>query len=87
MAQGLLRARGREMTPNNLKQAYFPEGSAILPNRKGTAPGCIVEDNGKRAIILPGPPFEMIDMFQSRVVPYLKKISKEGIHSRVLRLF
>ncbi|MGI5898309.1 MAG: competence/damage-inducible protein A [Christensenellales bacterium] len=78
---------GREMTPNNLKQAFFPEGSIIMPNRKGTAPGCIVERGGKCAIILPGPPFEMEDMFQSCVVPYLKANSAEGIHSRVLRLF
>ena len=77
----------RPMTPNNLKQAFFPEGCIILPNRKGTAPGCIVERDGKCAIILPGPPFEMIDMFQNCVVPYLKQNATEGIHSRVLRLF
>jgi nicotinamide-nucleotide amidase len=78
---------GREMTPNNLKQAQFPEGAIIMPNRKGTAPGCIVEDGGKCVIILPGPPFEMEDMFQNCVAPYLKANSAEGIHSRVLRLF
>ena len=33
---------GREMTPNNIKQAYFPVGCIIMPNLCGTAPGCIV---------------------------------------------
>ena len=31
-------SRGKEMTPNNLKQARFPTGSIILPNPNGTAP-------------------------------------------------
>ena len=39
---------GRKMTDNNRKQALFPEGCRIMPNRKGTAPGCIVERDGKR---------------------------------------
>ena len=34
---------GREMTPNNIKQAYMPENSTILENPRGTAPGYIVE--------------------------------------------
>lgn len=38
----------RKMTQNNYKQALFPEGSKILPNDNGTAPGCIFEKNGKK---------------------------------------
>jgi len=30
---------GRKMTPNNLKQAFRPEGAEVLPNPFGTAPG------------------------------------------------
>jgi len=78
---------GREMTPNNLKQAAFPVGSTILPNARGTAPGCIVEKNGKIAAVLPGPPYEMTQMYELYVEPYLKKTCLQGIHSRVLRLF
>ena len=33
----------RKPTENNRKQAYFPKGSLILPNKYGTAPGCIME--------------------------------------------
>src|SRR5699024_8536928 len=31
---------GREMTPNNEKQAWLPEGCVPLQNDWGTAPGC-----------------------------------------------
>jgi molybdenum cofactor synthesis domain-containing protein len=31
--------RGRTISKNNYKQAYFPEGSIVLPNSVGTAPG------------------------------------------------
>ena len=78
---------GKEMTPNNLKQVDFPAGARILENDKGTAPGCVIERDGKCCIILPGPPFELEDMFLKRVLPYLKEKSDQQIHSRVLRLF
>ncbi|MBI3061475.1 MAG: competence/damage-inducible protein A, partial [Deltaproteobacteria bacterium] len=32
-------SRGMEMTPNNLKQALFPQGADIVPNPVGSAPG------------------------------------------------
>ena len=54
--------RGAVMSPNNAKQADFPKGSRILPNRNGTAPGCVVEENGKVVIVLPGPPVELHDI-------------------------
>ena len=78
---------GREMTPNNLKQAMFPRGCIIMPNPNGTAPGCIVEDGEKAAILLPGPPKEMAPMFDASVMPYLEKRSGIMLHSRVVRVF
>jgi nicotinamide-nucleotide amidase len=74
-------------TQNNYRQAYFPKGSLILPNERGTAPGCIVEQGGKRVIILPGPPREMTYMFEQSVAPYLRQLADKRIYSRVLRLF
>ena len=47
---------GRPITENNRKQAYFPVGAIVMPNRCGTAPGCIVERDGKAVAVLPGPP-------------------------------
>ena len=77
----------RPMTPNNVKQAMFPEGCTILPNPNGTAPGCILERNGKAAILLPGPPKEMEPMFDASVVPYLEERSGYRLYSRMLRIF
>ena len=47
---------GRSMTENNLKQANMPENAEVLPNDQGTAPGFLLEKNGKIIISLPGPP-------------------------------
>lgn len=71
---------------NNIKQAYFPKGSKILPNPHGTAPGCAIEENGKIMIILPGPPKEVAPMFNNYVKPFLKKYSSKIIKSKTLRL-
>ena len=78
---------GREMTENNNKQAYFPRGAIIMPNACGTAPGCIVEHDGKAVAVLPGPPREMKDMFERQLAPYLRRRSGEHIESRFLRVF
>ncbi len=78
---------GRQMTPNNLKQARFPEGSIILPNPFGTAAGCILEKNGKAAILMPGPPRELFPMFDNHVIPYLEKRSNRHLYSEKLQFF
>ncbi|MDD7411608.1 MAG: competence/damage-inducible protein A [Eubacteriales bacterium] len=77
---------GREMTPNNLRQADFPEGARLMPNRKGTAPGCIAEKDGKRVAVLPGPPHELIDMYEQQLEPYLLSLSDQVIASRFLHI-
>lgn len=62
---------GRKMTANNLKQAYRPEHSEVLPNANGTAPGLWVEQNGKVLCMLPGPPNELHPMLLEQVLPRL----------------
>lgn len=75
------------MPPSNKKQALIPEDAIILENNNGTAPGCIMEKDGKAIIILPGPPKEMIPMFLDSVKPYLQSLSHETIISRNVRTF
>jgi len=77
---------GKTMVQNNIKQAYIPKDSIVLPNPNGTAPGCIIEENNKILIMLPGPPKEMIPMFENYVVPYLQKFSEGVLVSKVLRV-
>lgn len=78
---------GREMTPNNRKQAMFPEGAHIMPNQCGTAPGCIVTEGEKAVAVLPGPPHELRDMFDRELAPYLAERSGVVIESRFLHEF
>lgn len=80
-------AMHREMAPNNRRQARFAEGAIILSNARGTAPGCIVERDGKCVIQLPGPPNELQGMFESSVEPYVRGKSAGSITSRYLRIF
>ncbi len=81
-------SRGYQCTPNNFKQVMFPkEHCIILPNPNGSAPGCIMEMDGKAAIMMPGPPWEMEPMFEAQVVPYLQKLSSCQFYSRTLRIF
>lgn len=58
---------GRVCPMNNRKQAMFAQGCTILPNACGTAPGCMIEKDGKIVVQLPGPPHEMADMFRRQV--------------------
>ncbi|MEG6585471.1 competence/damage-inducible protein A [Dendrosporobacter sp. 1207_IL3150] len=81
--------RHANMSESNLRQAMVPEGSIILSNERGTAPGIILENNNKIIINLPGPPNELSFMFEHSVVPYLNnKYGMQGsIISKVLRTY
>ena len=81
------RELGREMSDNNRKQAMMPENCTIFPNPNGTAPGCAIEQDGKVAFMLPGPPREMKPMFENYVIPYLLKDSDTILASRMIHLF
>ena len=78
---------GREMTENNLSQAYLPEGCSILDNAWGTAPGCAFQAEGAYVVMLPGPPRECLPMFKERAAPWLARLSEGVIRSRTLRVF
>lgn len=78
---------GKEMPENNLKQALLPEGGTVFQNQHGTAPGMAVQKNGKTAILLPGPPHELVPMFQEQVRPYLMQFTDSVILSHSLRIF
>jgi nicotinamide-nucleotide amidase len=73
------RGRGMEMPENNRKQALFPEGSTIVPNPLGTAPGfiCPVGRGGaiRHVVCLPGVPREMKRMAVETVIPWLEGLN------------
>ncbi|MBR2460888.1 MAG: CinA family nicotinamide mononucleotide deamidase-related protein, partial [Clostridia bacterium] len=79
----------KNMTPNNEKQAWMPEGAVVFPNNAGTAPGCAIEDpeRNKIVIMLPGPPFELKAMFDGAVIPYLSRYTESVFVSRNVCIF
>ncbi|WP_342430628.1 competence/damage-inducible protein A [Neobacillus sp. FSL H8-0543] len=79
----------RVMTENNRKQALVFEGSHILPNHNGMAPGMVTENEKHLYMLLPGPPKEMEPMFLDFGIAALSRYVKteEKIVSRVLRFF
>jgi nicotinamide-nucleotide amidase len=68
-----------QMTDNNRRQAYLPDGAVIVENPVGTAPSFIVEQGEKRVISLPGVPREMKYLFENAVIPYLRNSYGLGI--------
>lgn len=80
---------GRDLsviTANNWKQAMMPEGAIVIDNDNGTAPGVILETEGKIAIMLPGPPNELVPMWKKSIVPYLKSKQPDTIESVTLKI-
>lgn len=84
--QLFLERRGSTITENNWKQALVPEGCQVLYNVNGTAPGLIVKDDNTCVILLPGPPNELVPMFEEQVYPYLHKLQPEIICSKMIKL-
>ncbi len=80
---------GRVMTDNNKKQAMIPKGARVLPNDYGTAPAFAVEDSekGKTVIMLPGPPSELIPIFNEQVAPFLRSQSDSVLLSKNIHFF
>jgi nicotinamide-nucleotide amidase len=82
-----LRARfarfGRTMSPTNEKQADVIEEADVLPNNRGTAPGQLLEHDGRLLVLLPGPPGEMKPMFDAQVLPLLR--ARAGVTRVVCR--
>lgn len=79
-------ARGMKPTENNWKQAKVPEGAIVLDNPNGTAPGLIMEQKNVRIILLPGPPNELVPMFETSVKPYLEQLAPGAIYSQTVKI-
>ncbi len=81
------KACNKPMSENNRKQAMVPANGKTLENRNGTAPGALFEQDGKIAILLPGPPKELVPMFEQEVQPILQQMQNSVLVSRVLRVY
>ena len=80
------RKRGYEMPEVNAKQADVIEGAAVLANRRGSAPGFLVEQGGKTVVLLPGVPHELKAMWDDAAAPLLARATGAGLHRRILKV-
>ncbi|SDU30667.1 nicotinamide-nucleotide amidase [Verrucomicrobium sp. GAS474] len=71
--KGYIESRGSAMAPINARQAMVPAGAVVLHNPVGTAPGLILEKEGKIIVLLPGPPRELIPMWRDGFVPWFRR--------------
>lgn len=76
----------KKMPSCNEKQALVPECANVIENDNGTAPGLIIEKDGKMIILLPGPPSELIPMFDKKIYHYLRSKSENVIKSKTLKV-
>ncbi len=77
---------GKKMTENNYRQALVPEGGKAIDNDCGTAPGIVIEKDGKTVILLPGPPVELKNMFEKDIVPLLSSKTDGVIYSSTVKV-
>jgi nicotinamide-nucleotide amidase len=66
-----VRSRGRELTPQLLKQIVTPSLAQVIPNEVGLAPGFSCRLGKSTLFFLPGVPAEMRPMFLQSVLPRL----------------
>jgi nicotinamide-nucleotide amidase len=79
---------GREMPLSNLQQSMRMPSAVVLPNLRGTAPGLWIDKDNKVIVIMPGPPREMLPMWENDVLPKLKtRFSGGTILARTIKTF
>lgn len=78
--------RKYKISENNFKQALMIEGGSALVNDNGTAPGVYVEQNDVHYFLLPGPPGELIPMYDNYVKTIIEPLTDKKIRSKTFRL-
>ena len=69
----MLGRRGIALTENNRGQAMVPATATVINNAVGTAPGIMMERDGKLLFSMPGVPFEMRYLMEHEIIPLIKK--------------
>lgn len=85
--RGKFERLGRTMPEVNRRQGEVLEGAKLIPNRRGTAPGMILEAGSVTLFLLPGVPDELAGMVDSHLTPWLAERSGgAGRESRTLKI-
>jgi len=84
--KGFFEKRGVIPRKINEDQALVPRSCTVIQNHHGTAPGFLIERNGRYLIAMPGVPFEMESMVENHVLPFFAaKASGLVIQHRTLK--
>jgi nicotinamide-nucleotide amidase len=78
-------ARKAELTEVRLRLANIPQGSRVIQNPTGTAPGVEITEGGTAFYFLPGVPSECRPMFTADILPVARE--KVGVKKLVRREF
>lgn len=76
----------KKIVQTNEKAYMFPEGSEVMINNHGIASGAWVPYNNKIIVFFPGPPNEMIPMFEESFIPLLLSKSDSVIESLSVKI-
>jgi nicotinamide-nucleotide amidase len=84
-------SRRIKMSENNLKQADVIAGAEVLKNPRGSAPGQFLQTEfhgkSKIAMLLPGPPREILPMFDEQCMERLRQLlPRQYIATRLLKI-
>ncbi|MBA4494411.1 competence/damage-inducible protein A [Paenactinomyces guangxiensis] len=87
--QKIFAGRSLPIPENNYKQTYVFPGGTVFPNENGTAPGLAITSAGITYVLMPGPPKELVPMFEHHVRPFLIGLlpEKQVIVSHPLSFF
>lgn len=66
--------RNIPLSDSHKDQCYMPQNAKILNNDMGTAPGMWFEKDGKILVSMPGVPFEMKHLMETKVLPDMKQL-------------
>lgn len=80
---------GRPLLPASLVQAHRPRSARLVRNDVGTAPGLIVPGTADRAdvICLPGPPAELVPMFDACIAQLIRPAPGQAILTEVVQCY
>jgi nicotinamide-nucleotide amidase len=82
----LYRRYGRSFGAAEARQAMRPAGTDWIDNPLGSAPGLLVERDGRLLAALPGVPAEMRVMFETVVLPRLRRLAPGHLGRRALKV-
>lgn len=79
--------RGLTLHDYDSKMSFYPEGSQLIQNPLGLAPGFILNENNACIIAIPGVPSEMKKMLYESVIPYLEdKFKPDQRESHIIKI-